>query len=71
MSFMWYIITMRATKTMKKESIFTVTFTDGGEVFIQAMDEGHARRIIESNGLWNRNVDSESFTRTIKKIEKS
>jgi len=66
-----YIITMRATKTMKKESIFTVTFTDGGEVFIQAMDEGHARRIIESNGLWSRNVDSESFTRTIKKVEKN
>ena len=53
---------------MKKESIFTVTFTDGGEVFIQAMDEGHARRIIENNGLWSRNVDSESFTRTIKTI---
>lgn len=55
----------------KPESIFTVTFTDGGEVFIQAMDEGHARRIIENNGLWSRNVDSESFTRTIKKIEKN
>ena len=69
--FVWYIITMRATKKMKKESIFTVTFTDGGEVFIQAMDEGHARRIIENNGLWSRNTHSESFTRTIKKIEKS
>ena len=61
---------VRDTLEMKKESIFTVTFTDGGEVFIQAMDEGHARRIIENNGLWSRNTDSESFTRTIKKIEK-
>ena len=62
---------VRDTLEMKRESIFTVTFTDGGEVFIQAMDEGHARRIIEHNGLWSRNVDSESFTRTIKKIEKN
>ena len=55
---------------MKKESIFTVTFTDGGEVFIQAMNEAHARRIIENNGLWRKNVDDEPFARTIKKIEK-
>ena len=68
-SLMWYIITMRATK-MKKESIFTVTFTDGGEVFIQAMDEAHARRIIMANGLWSRNLDCGKFSRTIKKIEK-
>ena len=54
-----------------KESIFTVTFTDGGSVFIQAMDEGHARRIIENNGLWSRNTHTESFERTIKKIEKN
>ena len=53
-----------------KESIFTVTFTDGGSVFIQAMDEGHARRIIKNNGLWSRNTHTESFERTIKKIEK-
>ena len=69
-SLMWYIITMRATK-MKKESIFTVTFTDGGEVFIQAMDEAHARRIIMANGLWSRNLDCGKFSRTIKKIEKA
>ena len=56
---------------MKKEEIFTVTFADGGSVFIQAMDEGHARRIIENNGLWSRNTHTESFTRTVKKIEKS
>ena len=55
---------------IKKEEIFTVTFADGGEVFIAARDEAHARRIIENNGLWSRNVDSESFSRTIKKIEK-
>ena len=54
----------------KPERIFTVTFSDGGEVFIQAMDEGHARRIVENNGLWSENTHTESFTRTIKKIEK-
>ena len=58
-------------KEMKKESIFTVTFTDGGEVFIQAMDEGHARRIIENNGMWKRNTEDKPFARTIKKIEKN
>ena len=55
---------------MKKEEIFTVTFTDGGEVFIQAMNEGHARRIIENNGMWKRNTEDKPFARTIKKIEK-
>jgi hypothetical protein len=62
---------VRDIEEMKRESIFTVTFTDGGSVFIQAMDEGHARRIIEHNGLWSRNTHTESFTRTIKKIEKA
>jgi len=57
-------------KIMKKESIFTVTFTDGGEVFIQAMDEGHARRIIENNGQWRRNTEEKPFDRCIEKIEK-
>ena len=55
----------------KKESIFTVTFTDGGEVFIQAMDEGHARRIIENNGQWRRNTEEKPFDRCIQKIEKN
>ena len=55
----------------KKESIFTVTFTDGGEVFIQAMDESHARRIIKNNGLWHRNTEDVPFERTIKKVEKN
>ena len=62
---------VRNIEEMKKESIFTVTFIDGGEVFIQAMDEGHARRIIENNGLWSRNTEDVPFERTIKKIEKN
>ena len=53
----------------KPERIFNVTFTDGGSVFIQAMDEGHARRIVEGKS-WRENVESEPFTRTVKKIEK-
>ena len=66
-----FVMKVRDIEEMKRESIFTVTFTDGGSVFIQAMDEGHARRIIEHNGLWSRNTHTESFTRTIKKIEKA
>ena len=65
------VMKVRDIEEMKKESIFTVTFTDGGSVFIQAMDEGHARRIIENNGLWSRNTHTESFERTIEKIEKN
>ncbi len=53
----------------KPERIFNVTFADGGSVFIQAMDEGHARRIVEGKS-WRDNVESEPFTRTVKKIEK-
>jgi len=67
---MGYIITMKEMM-MKRESTFTVTFTDGGEVFIAARDEAHARRIIENNGLWSRNTEDVPFERTIKKIEKS
>ena len=66
---MGYIITMK--EMIKKDEIFTVTFTDGGEVFIQAQDEAHARRIIMANGLWSRNLDCGKFSRTIKKIEKA
>jgi len=55
---------------MKKESIFTVTFTDGGEVFISAHDAAHARRIIDGQS-WQRNVEEKPFFRTIEKIEKS
>jgi hypothetical protein len=53
----------------KPERIFTVSFTDGGSVFIQAMDEAAARRIVEGKS-WQQNVESEPFTRTIKNIEK-
>ena len=55
---------------MKKESIFTVTFTNGSSVFIKAMDEGHARRIVERNGsTWTRADDTVEMV--IEKIEKS
>ena len=53
---------------MKKETTFTVTFTDGSDVFINAQDEAHARRIIENNGLWRRNTEDEPFARSIKSI---
>ena len=62
---------MAGLNNMKKESIFTVTFTDGGEVFISARDEAHARRIIANNGLWHRNTEDIPFERTIKKVEKN
>ena len=52
-----------------KESIFNVTFTDGGEVFIQATDEAHVRRIIGKNDLWRTDTEGVPFSRTIKKIE--
>ena len=55
---------------MKTESIFEVTFTDGGQVFIKAMDEAHARRIIANNGLWRRNTEDAPFARPVKKVEK-
>ena len=55
---------------MKKDNTYTVTFTDGGEVFIAAQNEGHARRIIENNGQWRRNTEEKPFDRCIEKIEK-
>jgi hypothetical protein len=58
------------TNTPKKpERIFNITFTDDSDIMIQAMDEAAARRIVEGKS-WQRNVESEPFTRTIKKIEK-
>tara|TARA_R100000234_G_C4961501_1_gene161998 strand:- start:439 stop:609 length:171 start_codon:yes stop_codon:yes gene_type:complete len=43
---------------MKQEKIFTVKFTNGSSVFIQATDEAHARRIVERNGTtWTRAED--------------
>ena len=54
---------------MKTESIFEVTFTNSSTVFIKAMDEGHARRIVEKNGsTWTRGEHSVEMV--IKKIEK-
>ena len=53
-----------------KERIFTVTFTNGSTVFIQAMDEGHARRIVERNSpTWTRGDDKVEMT--IDKIEEA
>ena len=51
--------TEETKKIMKTESIFTVTFTNHSTVFIKAMDEGHARRIVERNGsTWTRADDT-------------
>ena len=53
---------------IKKEEIFTVTFTNGSSVFIKAMNEGHARRIVEKNGsTWTRGEHSVEMV--IEKIE--
>ena len=56
---------------MKKENIYTVTFTNNSSVFIQAMDEDHARRIVERNGTtWTRGDDKvKMFIKKIEKVE--
>ena len=56
---------------MKKENIFKVTFTNNSTVFIQAMDEDHARRIVERNGTtWTRAEDKvEMIIKSITKCE--
>ena len=58
-------------KTIKKENIYTVTFTNDSTVFIQAMDEAHARRIVERNGAtWTRGDDKvEMIIKKIQKVE--
>lgn len=57
---------MKETKNI--ESIFTVTFTNSSSIFIKAMDEGHARRIVEKSGnTWTRADDSVEMV--IEKIE--
>ena len=64
-----YTYSMIIETDMKTESIFTVTFTNSSTVFIKAMDEGHARRIVEKNGnTWTRADDKVEMI--IKKIEK-
>jgi GTP-dependent phosphoenolpyruvate carboxykinase len=56
-------------KTMKKESIFKVTFTNDSDIFIKAMDEGHARRIVEKAGKeWL--AGETTIEMIVKKIEK-
>ena len=45
-----YVLKVRDEQEMKKETIFQVTFTNGSTVFIKAMDEEHAKRIVERNG---------------------
>ena len=63
------LLTVKATN-MKQENIYTVKFTNGSSVFIQAMDEAHARRIVERNGsTWTRGDDSVEMV--IEKIEES
>ena len=64
-------MTFKNFKIMNKtESIFTETFTNNSTVFIKAMDEGHARRIVERNGsTWKRANDTVEMV--IKKIERS
>jgi hypothetical protein len=55
---------------LNRESIFTVTFTNSSTVFIKAMNEGHARRIVEKNGsTWTRGEHSVEMV--IEKIERS
>jgi hypothetical protein len=58
----------RKFKIMKRENIYQVTFTNSSSVFIKAMDEGHARRIVEKNGsTWTRGEHSVEMV--IEKIE--
>jgi len=52
-----------------KETIFKVTFTNDSTVFIQAMDEAHARRIVERNSTEWLSADL-TIEMIIKKIEK-
>ena len=56
---------------MKQEKIYTVKFTNGSSVFIQAMDEAHARRIVERNSTtWTRADDKvEMVIKSIKECE--
>ena len=62
---------VRDIEEMKKESIFKVTFTNDSTVFIQAMDEEHAKRIVERNGTtWTRAEDKvEMIIKSIEECE--
>ena len=54
-----------------KESIFKVTFTNDSTVFIKAMDEEHAKRIVERNGTqWlSAELTVEMIIKKIEKVE--
>jgi hypothetical protein len=56
---------------MKKENIYKVTFTNNSTVFIQAMDEAHARRIVERNSTeWlSAEVTIEMIIKSIEECE--
>ena len=72
--FVWYIISMRATKSTKNinmrtlpqlpEITFEVTFDDHSTIFIRARDKDHARRIV-AHGFGS----GSGLSETIKKIE--
>ena len=73
LSFMRYTICIESErlKKMKTESIFKVTFTNDSTVFIKAMDEGHAKRIVERNGTqWlSAELTVEMIVKKIEKVE--
>ena len=56
---------------MKNEKIFEVTFTNDSTVFIKAMDEEHAKRIVERNGTqWlSAELTVEMIIKSIKECE--
>ena len=56
---------------MKQEKIFEVTFTNDSTVFIKAMDEEHAKRIVERNGTeWlSAELTVEMIIKKIEKVE--
>ena len=64
------LLTVKATN-MKKENIYKVTFTNNSTVFIQAMDEAHARRIVERNSTeWlSAEVTIEMIIKSIEECE--
>ena len=64
------LLTVKATN-MKQEKIFEVTFTNDITVFIKAMDEEHAKRIVERNGTqWlSAELTVEMIIKSIKECE--
>jgi len=68
---LWYTYSMIIETDMKKESIFKVVFTNDSDVFIKAMDEEHARRIVERNSTqWlSAEITIEMIIKKIEKVE--